>query len=71
MSGKKAWEIWWRQELGGFGQGGGTQAGMPWEARAWLGLLEAREMRIAVGDTLTSIQQTNGVRIAPCYLAGS
>ncbi|CAE7552733.1 unnamed protein product [Symbiodinium necroappetens] len=42
--------------------GGGTAGGMPWEARAWLGLLEAREMQVAGGNTLTSIPQSNGVR---------
>ena len=68
---RKAFDSVWQESMGDMVAarvgglrpgGGGTQGGMPCEARAWLGLLEAREMRIAVGDTLTSIQQTNGVR---------
>ena len=51
------------QRIGGLRPGGGgTHGGMPWEARAWLGLLEAREMQVAVGDHVTSIPQSNGVR---------
>ncbi|CAE7456901.1 unnamed protein product [Symbiodinium sp. CCMP2592] len=42
--------------------GGTAMGGSPWEARAWLGLLEARELRVAIGDTITSIPQSNGVR---------
>ena len=38
------------------------EGGLPWEARLWLSIIEARELCFAVGDTLTPIQQTNGVR---------
>ena len=49
------------QRIGGLRPGGGgTAGGMPWEAR--LGLLEAREMQVAVGDMVTTIPQSNGVR---------
>ena len=45
--------------VGGHGcsEGGrvaGMADGMPWEARAWLGLLEAREVRVAMQDQLVS-----------------
>ena len=33
-------------------RGTGNVGGMPWEARAWLGLLEAREVSVAMGDQL-------------------
>ena len=68
---RKAFDSVWQESMGDMVAarvgglrpgGGGSAGGMPWEARAWLGLLEAREMRIAVGDTITSIPQTNGVR---------
>ena len=36
------------------GEGCGMADGMPWEARAWLGLLEAREVRVAMQDQLVS-----------------
>ena len=67
---RKAFDSVWQESMGDMAArvgglrpgGGGSRGGMPWEARAWLGLLEAREMQIAIGDTRTSIKQTNGVR---------
>ena len=68
---RKAFDSVWQESMGDMvaskvgglrAGGGGTAGGMPWEARAWLGLLEAREMQVAVGDSLTSIPQSNGVR---------
>ncbi|CAE7458351.1 unnamed protein product [Symbiodinium natans] len=40
----------------------GGKGGHPWEARAWLGIIEARGLQVAVGDKITPVQQTNGVR---------
>ena len=68
---RKAFDSVWQESMGDMVAsrvgglrpgGGGTAGGRLWEARAWLGLLDAREMQVAVGDTLTSIPQTNGVR---------
>ena len=65
---RKAFDSVWQESMGDMVAqrvgglrpgGGGTAGGMPWEARAWLGLLEAREMQVAAGDT---IPQSNGVR---------
>ncbi|CAE7307273.1 unnamed protein product, partial [Symbiodinium microadriaticum] len=38
---------------------GGEQ---PWEANLWLSVLETRALNIAVGDVLTTVPQTNGIR---------
>ena len=55
---RKAFDSVWQEsmgdmvaaKLGGLRTGGGGMAdGMPWEARAWLGLLEAREVKVAMG----------------------
>ena len=39
-----------------------ARKGMPWEARLWLSLLEARELHFHVQHSQVSICQTNGVR---------
>ncbi|CAE7528629.1 unnamed protein product [Symbiodinium sp. CCMP2592] len=38
---------------------GGT---MPWEARLWLSLLDARRIHVAIGGREVEVDQTNGVR---------
>ena len=38
------------------------KGGLPWEARLWLSLLEARELCFHVQNSQVSIDQTNGVR---------
>ena len=38
------------------------QGGMPWEARLWLSLLEARELTFHVDKRQVCLEQTNGVR---------
>ncbi|CAE7572889.1 unnamed protein product [Symbiodinium microadriaticum] len=38
---------------------GGEQ---PWEANLWLSVLETRALNIAVGDVITTVPQTNGIR---------
>ena len=68
---RKAFDSVWQESMGQLvdarvgrllASGGTAMGGQPWEARAWLGLLEAREMRVAMGDLITSIPQSNGVR---------
>ncbi|CAE7690139.1 unnamed protein product [Symbiodinium sp. CCMP2592] len=34
----------------------------PWEALMWLSILETRTLNVAVGDTITPVPQTNGIR---------
>ena len=34
----------------------------PWEALLWLSLLQTRSLNVAVGDTLTPVPQSNGIR---------
>ena len=36
--------------------------GQPWEAGLWLSVLQTRSLNIAVGDVITPIPQTNGIR---------
>ena len=68
---RKAFDSVWQESMGQLvdarvgrllASGGTAMGGQPWEARVWLGLLEAREMRVAMGDLITSIPQSNGVR---------
>ena len=68
---KKAFDSVWQetmgdmvaQRVGGLRPGGGgTRGGEPWEARAWLALLEARELNVAIADSIIQIPQSNGVR---------
>ena len=40
----------------------GEKGGMPWEAQAWLTLLQAQQVRVVAGGTVVDIQQTTGVR---------
>ena len=67
----KAFDSVWQESMGELvgrrvgglrAGGGGTPGGEPWEARAWLALLEARELNIAVADEVVSVPQSNGVR---------
>ena len=44
------------------GDNGRPHAGLPWEARLWTSLLQARSLHIATGDHITHVEQTNGVR---------
>eukprot|EP00439_Symbiodinium_sp_Y106_P058038 s2522_g8.t1 len=34
----------------------------PWEALLWLSILQTRGLNVAVGDTITTVPQTNGIR---------
>ena len=68
---RKAFDSVWQESMGDLvarrvgglrAGGGGTPGGEPWEARAWLALLEARELNVAVADEVVTVPQTNGVR---------
>ena len=54
------------RKVGGMSEnpGGCTRphVGLPWEARLWTSLLQARSLHIATGDHITYVEQTNGVR---------
>ena len=56
---RKAFDSVWQESMGRLvaarvgrllASGGTAMGGQPWEARAWLGLLEAREVRVALGE---------------------
>ena len=60
---KKAFDSVYQQNLGALvGHWIGERGGQPWEAHAWLALLEADEVNIHVGGHCVSIKQTTGVR---------
>ena len=39
-----------------------VEAQLPWEANLWIDIIQARELHIAVGDAITIVAQSNGVR---------
>ncbi|CAE7330292.1 hus1 [Symbiodinium necroappetens] len=61
---RKAFDSVWQETMGDMVArrvgglrpgGGGTRGGEPWQARAWLSLLEARELNVAIGDEVVSV----------------
>ena len=60
---RKAFDSVYQQSLGAMvAYHVGEKGGMPWEAHAWLSLLQSQRITVAAGGKLVDIEQTTGVR---------